>query len=275
MRRVETAAGYEIERQITCITNGEAIRRETRGFDVASGSTFHLRFKESSVDYRFFADPDLPPLVVSDDELARVEAEMPEDKSTSLHRLQDLYGLSGYQISVLQSQQVLRLFDDAMSLSVESDKKALANVVFNTLSVELAGMSKYLSIPLHNFPVTPSQLIDAVAMTRAAAITVQQEKMLFRKLFEDESSRNKSVKQIVDEMGWKAIQDTSAIRDICKKVILDEKNEKSLLKYKNGNVNMINFFFGCVMKACKGQADPATVKPILEEILSDVVATKS
>lgn len=269
LQRVETAAAFEIERHVDLLLAGEHIPRETRGFNAASGSTFSLRTKESAVDYRFSPDPDLPPLLILPEELEQYRMNMPELPSDTISRMQADYGLNDYQISVLFSLHILWLYEGVMKLMNGDQKRKLASLAFNWISSDLAGVASFNQLPVDQFPISVQQAFDIIINIDEEKLTSSQIKKLLISLYEDESLRLLDVSDIVANLNLVKVSDQNELTALCISAINDSKNGNQLAKYRSGKHGMFNFFFGEVMKSCKGQADPAVVRVILDELLNE------
>ncbi|CAM9214943.1 unnamed protein product [Ectocarpus fasciculatus] len=267
LQRVETAATYEIGRHIDLLLAGEAIPRETRGFDATTEKTFSLRAKEDAVDYRFFPDPDLPPLVISPEELDQYRVNMPELPEETISRIMDVYKLNDYQVSVLFSLQVLRRFEAAMDMVDSTKKEKLAAIMFNWITTDLAGVCSFNNMSIDEFPITVTQIYDIVCSIEQEQLTSQQIKKILICLFEDEKLRSMSVQEIASKLGLVKVSDEAVLKNLCLQAINDPKNAKELSKYRSGRLGMFNYFFGEVMKNSRGQADPIVVRSLLHSLL--------
>ena len=267
LQRVEKAAAYEIGRHIDLLLSGESIPRETRGFDPATEKTFSLRAKEDAVDYRFFPDPDLPPLVITTEELEHYRLNMPELPEETISRMMDVYKLNDYQVSVLFSLQVLRRFEEAMDMVGSSKKEKVAAIAFNWITTDLAGVCSFNNMSIDEFPITVPQIYDIVCSIEQDKLTSQQIKKILIGLFEDEKLRSMSVQELSSKLGLVKVSDEAVLKELCLKAINDPKNAKELSKYRSGRLGMFNYFFGDVMKNSRGQADPVVVRSLLQSLL--------
>jgi aspartyl-tRNA(Asn)/glutamyl-tRNA(Gln) amidotransferase subunit B len=270
LQRVEAAAAHEIERHISVLQEGgiDAIRRETRGFDVATGATYSLRTKEEAMDYRFFPCPDLPPLIILPEELDEYRRNLPELPDETVSRIREEYKLNDYQISVLFSLHVLKRFESIMVLFELQKREGVANSVFNWLTTDLAGVAAFNHLSIEDFPISDCQIFDIVCSIEEGKLTSQHVKKILISLSEDKQLRGKSVAELVSLLGLIKISDENLVRNMCTTVIEDPKNAKQLHKYRSGKLGMFNFFFGEVMKICNGQADHLVVRSVLESLLT-------
>jgi aspartyl-tRNA(Asn)/glutamyl-tRNA(Gln) amidotransferase subunit B len=270
--RVEAAAAFEIERQIDLLHAGETIPQETRGFDSVKETTYLMRVKNSEVEYRFFPDPDLPPLEISEEEVAAYKAQLPEMPEDTMARLNRDMGISSYQFGVLMTLQVLKYFESVMQLIPEgAERHRVAPGVFNAITTDIQGLANYVNVDVEQYLPSPRHLLDVVFLIDRKEITPQRGKELFRHIYENRSEvMNKTIADIIDQLGWTKVTDSSLITELCEASVNDPKNAKEVEKYRSGKTNMINFFLGDVMKACKSknaQADPAVVRSVLQELL--------
>lgn len=271
--RVEAAAAFEIERQIDLLHAGEAIPQETRGFDSVKETTYLMRVKNSEVEYRFFPDPDLPPLVLSDGEIEEYKKQLPEMPEDTMARLQRDIGITEYQFGVLVTLQVLKYFEGVMELvSDDAERRRVAAGVFNAITTDIQGLANYINVEVERYLPSAKQLLDVVMLIDKKEITPQRGKELYRYLYEHRSEASSaSIADIIQQLGWNKATDSSLISELCAAAVNDPKNAKEVEKYRSGKTSMLNFFFGDVMKACKSrnaQADPAVVRTMLQELLT-------
>jgi aspartyl-tRNA(Asn)/glutamyl-tRNA(Gln) amidotransferase subunit B len=254
-RFVQKALEYEIERQIKVREKGGQIVQETRTFDPSTGKTYTMRTKEEAEDYRYFPDPDLLPLKVSDEWINRVRETMPELPHQRLERFINL-GLDKKVAKALVDhkeygdyfEEVLKLYDEP---------KAVANWVLN----DLLGNLRDMNIPWEKNPVTPQRLAELLKLIKDGTISVKIAKRLLKEMLQT----GKSAKQLVEEKGLKQITDEGAIKRIVEEVL--KENPDAVEKYKNGQTKVIGFLVGQVMRKTKGKANPQLVNKILRELL--------
>jgi len=254
-RFVQKALEYEIERQIKVKERGGQIVQETRTFDPSTGKTYTMRGKEEAEDYRYFPDPDLLPLKVSDEWINRVRENMPELPHQRLERYINLgldkkvaKALVGHKEYGDYFEEVLKLYEDP---------KAVANWVLN----DLLGNLRDLEIPWEENPVTPQRLAELLKLIKDGTISVKIAKGLLKEMLQT----GKSAKQLVEEKGLKQITDEGAIKQIVEEVL--KENLDAVEKYKNGQTKVIGFLVGQVMRKTKGKANPQLVNKILRELL--------
>jgi aspartyl-tRNA(Asn)/glutamyl-tRNA(Gln) amidotransferase subunit B len=256
MRAVERAIAFEIERQAVALDSGETIRLETRGWDEASQSTYHMRPKEEENDYRYFPEPDLPPLQTTPEWLAEIKARLPELPAARRTRYVEALGLSAYDAGVLVNDAAATsLFEGALAAGQGVPAKLLANWV----SGEYMRLAKGEGSGGGN--VGPAELAALVKLVADGAISGTNAKEVFAEHF----SSGASVASIVEARGFRQISDAGAIGAAIDAVL--EANPAAVADYRAGTTAAIGFLVGQVMKATRGQANAAMVQAALRERL--------
>ena len=263
---IKTAIEYEARRQIEIYENGGTVSQDTMRFHQDDGTTSVARSKEDALDYRYFPDPDLLPLIVSDEMIERIRSTMPELPSATRARYTAEFGLSEYDAARLtETTDISHWFDTA----VNGDKKrakAIANWMISELFAhpenwdvknEKSGIVDGMRI------ITPSDLSELVDMIAANEINGKQAKEIFIKMLDGESG---TPREIADKFGMKQITDTGAIESAIDAVIA--ANPAQVEQYKSGKTGLLGFFVGAVMKSTGGKANPAVVNEILRKKLS-------
>jgi aspartyl-tRNA(Asn)/glutamyl-tRNA(Gln) amidotransferase subunit B len=263
IRSVHDAINYEIQRQIQEIEAGKTLAQQTRGWDEDKQVTVFQRFKEGSSDYRYFPEPDLPPLRLAQDWRDNVKAKMPEMSEDRRERFVNDFGLSKYDSEVLTaSRATADYFEEALG----SEKTAArAKSVANWLLNELFGRLKENDQDLSEAKIKPAQLAALVELVEKGAITGKSAKEVFDAMF----ATGRDPDLIVKEKGLAQITDRSAIAATVDEVLnsSDEKLQKSIADYKKGKEVAFNAIFGAVMKASKGTANREVVTELLKEKL--------
>ncbi|MGE0762893.1 MAG: Asp-tRNA(Asn)/Glu-tRNA(Gln) amidotransferase subunit GatB [Bdellovibrionales bacterium] len=255
-RFVEKAIEYEIQRQIDAIESGEKIVQETRLFDSTKNRTFAMRSKEEAHDYRYFPDPDLLPLVVSDEWLNEAKSKLPELPLARARRFQEFYGLPEYDSFVLTAEkEIAEYFEQAAKIS--NNPKAASNWIMGDLLRELNESKKQVT----DSPITSQALGELVKMIDAKTISGKMAKEVFAEMWKS----SKAPAAIVKEKGMSQITDTGAIAKIVDEVLA--ANPGPVAEYRGGKTKLLGFFVGLVMKASKGQANPDAVNQLLQEKL--------
>jgi aspartyl-tRNA(Asn)/glutamyl-tRNA(Gln) amidotransferase subunit B len=255
-RFVKQAIDYEIARQVALIESGERIRQETRLYNVELDETFAMRSKEQAHDYRYFPEPDLLPLKISDEWLAGVRAAMPELPTAKRKRFLEEFGLSEYDAQVLTQTRAMAEFYEQVASASGNPKLAAG-----WTSVELMSLLKADGKEIDQSPVSAARLAELVALIAKGELTGKIAKEVLPKMYKT----GDSAQAIVEREGLKAISDTGALEKIADEVIA--KNPKQVEQYRGGKTSVLAFFVGQVMKATRGQADPPTASEILKRKL--------
>ncbi|HTZ74898.1 MAG TPA: Asp-tRNA(Asn)/Glu-tRNA(Gln) amidotransferase subunit GatB [Candidatus Aquilonibacter sp.] len=256
-RYLTHALEYEIERQIGVLESGRVVSQETRLWNVTAGRTEPMRSKEFAHDYRYFPDPDLMPVVLSEAAIDEVRSAMPELPAAKMARFTENYGISAYDAGVLTATRSLADYFEACLKAAAPAKTAA-----NWISVELLRRLKDAGKGIEDCPVKPSALSELLAKVEKGDITAASGKKVFAQMFET----GRSAAEIVAAEGLSQITDTSAIERAAKEVI--EKNPDNVAKYRAGNEGVFKFFVGQVMRETRGQANPQAVNEILRRLLA-------
>ena len=217
-----------------------------------------MRSKEDSMDYRYFPDPDLLPLDISDDWLEQVRSEMPELPEQMRARLIGEFGLSEYDASILTSSKALADYYLSVADKV-SDKKIAANWVMGEVSAAL----NQSEMTVETLPVTPEKLSQLITRVLDNTVNNKGAKKIFAAIMD---GREESVDALIDRLGLKQISDTGAIEKIVDEVIAN--NPKNVEEFRAGKEKALNGLVGQVMKASKGKANPAQVNQLLRKKLA-------
>ena len=263
---IKTAIEFEARRQIEIYENGGTISQDTMRFNQEDGTTTVMRSKEDALDYRYFPDPDLLPIEISDETIERIRATMPELPSQTRTRYTHDFGLSEYDAARLtETVDISRWYDTAVNNKKEN-AKAIANWMISELFAhpenwdiknEKSGIINDMRI------ITPSDLAELVDMLSENTINGKQAKDIFIKMLDGEAG---TPREIADKYGMKQMTDTGAIKKIIDEVIA--ANPAQVEQYKSGKVGLLGFFVGNVMKRTGGTANPATVNEILQKKLA-------
>ena len=255
LRFIQMAIDHEVSRQIEIIEDGGKVDQETRLFDTSTGATRTMRSKEDAHDYRYFPDPDLLPLFVTQDEVDKLEADLPELPDDIRDRLIGDYGLSAYDASVITEERETALYYE--EASTDRDRKLVAN----WMTVELFGALNKSGKTLANCPVSPRMLGQLVELISDGTISGRIAKDVFADMFES----GKMAQTIVDEKGLKQVSDSGAIETLVDQVLA--ANQDKVDQYRGGKDKLFGFFVGQVMKQSGGQANPGMVNQILRKKL--------
>ena len=254
------AIDFERKRHIRMVKAGEEIKMQTRLFDPDKKETRSMREKEEAHDYRYFPDPDLPPLVIEAETLDRLKCNLPELPFAKLDRYQTDLGLSEYDAGLLcEEQQVAAYFEKA--LLTQPNAKAVANWVLNSL---LAALNENGLSPEQIFqcPLKPERIGQLVSMLEQKIITSKIAKQLFEEMWQNP---NAEPEQIVEDKGWKVERDEGALLKIITDLVAN--HPKEVQQYLGGKQKVLGFFMGQVMKQTKGQAEPKETTELLKKHL--------
>lgn len=262
-RFVEKAINYEIERQINVLSGGGTIVQETRLYDADRNVTRSMRDKEDANDYRYFPDPDLLPLVISQDVIDEVKQQLPELPQQKSARLQQAYGLSAYDATNLVSNQALAAYFEAVIAAVpeEIDQKTYAKLAANWVMGELAAYLNKGNLTIKQSPVTSEQLQGLLHRITDNTISGKIAKTVFEALWHNGGDAD----SIIEQQGLKQITDVNVINQLIEDVIA--AHPEQVEQYRGGKDKLFGFFVGQMMKKTQGKANPAEVNKLLKEKL--------
>ena len=255
-RFLKLAVDQEIERQIAILESGGRVAQETRLFNPATGETITMRSKEDAHDYRYFPEPDLVPLRISEQWLASVRDAAPELPASRRARFMEAYGLREYDAQVLTAERATADYFEKVAVA-SGDARAAANWVMGDLAALLKAENKEIG----GSPVSAENLGRLIALIGEGKISGKIAKELLPKM----AATGDAPDAIVAREGLGQISDEGALVKIVEDVIA--ANPKQLEQYRSGKTTVIGFFVGQVMKASRGQADPAAVNRLLQEKL--------
>ncbi len=266
-RYVQKAIEHEIARQIDVVESGQPVVSETRGWDAEHSTSHSQRKKEQANDYRYFPDPDLPPLVIEESFVEHIRKIMPETPMSRYDRYTQTLGLSDYDAGMLTSEPELgSFFDQVLKENQHSvEAKTFAKLAANWVGSELLGLLNKEGKSITQSSVTPKMLTELIHLLHAGTIHGKTAKEVFAKIY----SEGGSPKQIVDAQGLAQMTDPGMIEAVCKKIIADPAMQKQVEKYRAGNENLLGFFVGSVMKETKGKANPELVSTLLRQLLRE------
>ncbi|MCS7018219.1 MAG: Asp-tRNA(Asn)/Glu-tRNA(Gln) amidotransferase subunit GatB [Cytophagales bacterium] len=258
MRNVQRAIEYEFVRQVTLLEQGESIQAETRLFDVASGRTFAMRTKETLNDYRYFPEPDLAPFVVTDADLARIQAAMPQLPEALMERFQQQYQLPEYDAAVLTEERETALFFEQVC-QLTKHYKAVSNWLMGPIKSYLNENGKTADA----MPLTPSQLAEVVALTESGAISfsVAAKELLAALAYCPEAQ----VKEVARNLNLIQESNTDVLLPLIEGIVAKFPQEAAA--YKKGKKKLIGMFMGEVMKAAPVKIDPKKADELLRQVL--------
>lgn len=251
-RFIEDAINHEVERQIEIIEAGGEVVQETRLYDPDKNETRSMRTKEEANDYRYFPDPNLLPIVVTDEMINNVREIFPELPEALAARLVSEFGLSEYDASVLIQSRAMCDYFGAM-VKLGSEPKMTANWLLGEVSATL----NQKGVLIDEFSVNAEQLAGLLARIQDKTIS----NSIAKKVFESMVESGETADTIIESQGLKQVTDTGAIEGWVNEVI--EKNPKQVEQYKGGQTKLLGFFVGQVMKLSQGKADPAVINELV------------
>ena len=259
-RFLKEAIDFEVQWQINEIEEGRKIQQATVLFDPDSGETRTMRTKEDAHDYRYFPDPDLLPLVISSDWMARVRSELPELPGQMRQRFMEQMGLSAYDATTLTaSQEIAQFFESTVNVAGAANAKPCANWVMVDLAARLNKEGKELA----ESPVSAAQLGGLILRIADNTISNNIAKKVFEALWNGEGT---SADEVIEKQGLKQITDSGAIEKLVDEVLA--ANPGNVAEYKAGKEKAFNALVGQVMKAAKGKANPQQVNDLLKAKLA-------
>ena len=246
----------ERERQIELIEAGRKVIQETRRWDDNKESSFTMRSKEDAQDYRYFPDPDLTPVVISDEWIAEVKARQPELRSEKLERYKKEFDIPDYDAQIItNSKHMADLFEAATAICKKPKK------VSNWLMGETLRLLKENNMDPEDLSFAPENLAKLVDLADAGTVNSSVAKEVFEQIFKE----NVDPEVYIEEHGLKTVNDEGALKATIEQIV--SENPQSVADYKEKKKKAIGFLVGQTMKAMKGKADPASVNKILKEIL--------
>ena len=258
-KAIARAIEGERQRQIELLEDGKTVTQETRRWDDNKESSKPMRSKEDAKDYRYFPDPDLPPVVISDQWIEKVRAAQPELRDEKMERYQKEYGLPAYDASILtESKAMADLFEETVKLC-QKPKEAS-----NWLMVEAMRLLKEKAMEPEEMGLSAASLAALIDMVESKEINRTIAKTVFQEMFDQDMDP----RQYVKEHGLGMVADDGALRKAIEQVM--EENPQSVADYKSGKTKAMGYLVGQTMKAMKGKADPASVSSMVKEMLEQM-----
>ncbi len=253
---IERAIEAEKNRQIDLIESGEKVVQETRRWNDDKEYSYAMRSKEDAQDYRYFPDPDLVPIHISDEWLEEIRSRQPEFKTEKMKRYKEEFGIPDYDIEILtDSKKLADIFEQTTAICNNPKK------VSNWLMVETMRIIKEKSMDVSDISFSPANLAALIKLTDDGSINSSVAKEVFEKIFDEDIDPVK----YVEENGLKQVNDEGALKKTVEDVIA--ANPQSVEDYRSGKEKAIDFLVGQTMKAMKGKANPAMVNDMLKELL--------
>lgn len=256
-KAISRAIEGERQRQIDILEDGGQVVQETRRWDDARGCSYAMRSKEDAQDYRYFPEPDLVPVVISDEWLEEIRSRQPELRDEKRVRYQAEYGIPEYDIDIItSSKKMADIFEETIALGCRPKE------VSNWLMVETMRLLKDEDMDADDIRFSPAHLAALIGLVEEGKINRTVAKEVFEVMFREDTDPV----SYVEEKGLSMVQDEGALRSTIEEIV--KNNPQSVEDYKNGKKKAIGFLVGQTMKAMKGKADPAMVNRILMQILS-------
>ena len=258
-KAIARAIEGERQRQIELLEDGKAVIQETRRWDDNKESSKPMRSKEDAKDYRYFPDPDLPPVVISDQWIEKVRAAQPKLRDEKMERYQNEYGLPAYDASILtESKAMADLFEETVKLCKKPKEAS------NWLMVEAMRLLKEKAMEPEEMGLSAASLAALIDMVESKEINRTIAKTVFQEMFDQDLDP----RQYVKEHGLGMVADDGALRKAIEQVM--EENPQSVADYKSGKTKAMGYLVGQTMKAMKGKADPASVSSMVKEMLEQM-----
>nr|XP_020484565.1 glutamyl-tRNA(Gln) amidotransferase subunit B, mitochondrial [Labrus bergylta] len=270
VRYLARAIDYEIKRQIDVVQRGGTVQNETRAYDSKSGETIPMRDKEGLQDYRFMPEPNLPPLIVYEDNASlptgvdasqavvvqKIRERLPELPSVKRDRLVETYGiLPEHSFTLVNEDGLVEYFEAVLKATNKEPRK-----VIGWVTNELLGHLKQKDMSVNQSPVSPSALSELLELMETGHISSSVAKQVFQEMW---VSSGKTASQIIHEQDLGLVSDTSQLQSICQEVVNSHPDEVQAIR--NGNKKVLNKLMGLVQKETKGRADPVIVRKMLQE----------
>jgi aspartyl-tRNA(Asn)/glutamyl-tRNA(Gln) amidotransferase subunit B len=253
----ERALEFEIERQLAVLLSGEQVVQQTLSWDVANNEARPMRSKEESHDYRYFPEPDLPPLVLSEAEIEQVKSVLPELPAAKAERFASAYGLRPNDVDVLIANQDVADFYEATT-RVVNDPKAVSNWIMTHI---LSAMNTR-GVGIGELGVTPELLGELIRLVNAGTISMTAGRKVFASMLET----GKAPQQIIDEQGLSQVSDEDEISAWAHEVLAQHTDVAA--RYRGGDQRVLGFLMGEMMKKSRGKVDPRAAERLLRELLA-------
>lgn len=257
-RNVERAIEFEIYRQIELIEEGGEVVQQTRLWDVTQNKTRPMRTKEEAHDYRYFPEPDLPPIIVTDDMLDEIREELPELADVRRERFMTELGMSEDDAVTITESRYLADYYEAVAEEL-GNPKAASNIVLS----EVLRVLNEQSIDIREFSISAQRLSDLVKLKEEDKINSSAMQQIFNAMLDED----KEPEELAKEMNLIQVSDSGFLEPIVEKIIEDNPDEVE--RYRDGKKQLIGFFIGQAMKASQGKANPKLVKELITEKLND------
>jgi len=258
IRNVQSAIEHEIERQIEALENGETLRQETRSFDATLGKTFVMRVKESADDYRYFPEPDLQPVIVTEKYVDSVKSTLPPLPEELFDKYTSTFKLSDYDASVIIDNKEFALYFEKLTTGVKNYKAAA-----NWMMGDVKSYLNENAIAIDRFPLGPDKIAEIITLIESGKVsyTVASQR-IFSELVKNPA---KTALQIAEENNLLQESDSSVLEALVEQAIA--KYPEKVTEYRNGKSGLLGLFMGEVMKLSKGKADPKVANDLVKKAL--------
>ena len=257
-KAIARAIEGERERQIELLEAGRAVVQETRRWDDNKENSYAMRSKEDAQDYRYFPEPDLVPIVISDEWIAKIKSRQPELRAEKLERYKKEFDIPEYDAEIITESKGMADLFEATAAICKKPKK-----VSNWLMVETMRLMKEHDMEPEDLTFSPENLAKLIELTESGIINSSVAKEVFEKIF----AENIDPEKYVEEHGLKTVSDQGALQAVIEKVIMD--NPQAAADFKGGKEKALGALVGQTMKAMKGKADPGMVNQMLRKMLSE------
>ena len=257
MRNVQRAIEYEIERQIEAIEKGEPIFQETRNFNALNGTTAAMRTKEAANDYRYFPEPDLQPIKVTQEHIEKIKSTMPPLPDYLFKKYTKELSLSDYDAGLLTDQKEIALYFEEIIKSTKNYKAAV-----NWLMGDIKSYLNTNALSITELNLAPSNIAELIGLIDEGKIS---HSLASQKVFPEMVKSNESPKQIAEANDWIQTSNEDEVKAIVAEVL--SENASEVARYKAGETKLMGFLMGQLMKKSKGKADPKSAGKIMTELL--------
>ena len=263
-RFIQKALEYEIERQIKVVKSGGEVVQETRLFDSVKGVTKTMRTKEEAEDYRYFPEPDLPPLIIDEEWLQSIKESLPELPDQVKERFISEFGITPYDAGVLVRERSLAEFFEKAARSYSGEAKRVANLIIS----DYLGILNEEKLSVEDSPVKPEDISELLSLVDRGTISLRVAK---EDVLPEMVKTGKKPSRIVEEKGLVQISDEAQLKEIIREVL--SKNEKAVKQYREGNEKQkqkaVKFLIGQVMKETRGKANPKLLNELIPQVLEE------
>lgn len=264
LRAIQRAVEYEVARQIEVVTSGGVVEQDTRLWNEATGTTIAMRSKEQANDYRYFPEPDLPPLIIEQSYIDNIVSDLPELPAQRYERLINEFRLPEFESNLLtENKEVGDFFFNCIAVRGELSNNNVTKSLANWLVGDISGYLNAEKKEFDSIQLTPEALVELVDLLESNTIGSAVAKKLLPELLEEGGSP----KAMVEERGLAQINDTAALEKLVDEVIAN--NPKQVEQYQAGKTKLIGFFTGQIMKETKGSANPAAIQDIIKSKLGN------